>query len=411
MSGCKLCSLKNVNILYITGAYPVSSETFVVRMIQGIENLGHSVKLAAFARGDDQEQVKTPLKEVVYLGEGKMGRWARVAQALRLIIFGGPSMLSMIRALWVGIRDPASRYITYLILADGISRLGDCDLIHAQFGGVGRVMLKLKKAGIINRPMVVSFRGQDSSELLRRHPGIYREIYEVGDAFLPVSREVLETHRSEGCSPDKLQVHRSCLPLSEFPFTPGRGCLGKEFLAVGRLVEKKGFSVLVQALKLLQDRGVTFRARIIGEGKDRPELQRLINEFGMGLQVELLGQKSQSEVRQWMIDSDILVVPSKTDSRGDKEGIPNVIKEAMALGTAVVASRHGGIPELVEDGVTGFLIEENNAHALASCLSSLVCAPIPETLLVNARRKIESEYSSQTLSIELENIYSRVLST
>ncbi len=142
-------------------------------------------------------------------------------------------------------------------------------------------------------------------------------------------------------------------------------------LAVGRLVPKKGYPVLLEALAGLHRGGVEFSARIVGGGDLRPELVRRIDELGLTDRVELLGALAQPAVRAEYAAADVLVQASVVTANGDRDGIPNSVMEAMACGLPVVASSVAGIPEVVRDGRTGLLVPPGDSAALTAALQRL----------------------------------------
>ncbi len=146
---------------------------------------------------------------------------------------------------------------------------------------------------------------------------------------------------------------------------------GEYVLSVGRLEEKKGFMVLLDALALLAGRGIRLNAKIVGDGGCRGALERRIGELGLKNTVELTGSLGHDDVLRLMRGSFFLVHSGIVAADGDRDGIPNVVVEAMGLGKAVVASAVGGIPELVEDGVDGLLCESGSAESLATAVARL----------------------------------------
>jgi len=136
---------------------------------------------------------------------------------------------------------------------------------------------------------------------------------------------------------------------------------------VGRLVPKKGYDDLLEALRLLQQRGVEFTLNHIGSGELDDAVRRQIQALGLQSRVNLLGTLPRQEVLNYYQRSHCLVLACKVAANGDRDGIPNVLVEAMAVGLPVISTRVSAIPELVEDGVNGMLVEPANPHALANC--------------------------------------------
>jgi len=168
----------------------------------------------------------------------------------------------------------------------------------------------------------------------------------------------------------KVTVVHHGLNLSEWPFR-GERKMGSPplILAVGRLTAKKGFPYLIEAAALLRDRGVDFRADIVGpDGGLEPELRRLVADRQLETRVRLVGEMAPAEVKARMAEADLLAMPSIQPDRGSSDGIPNVVLEAMALGTPVVSTDAGGIAEVVFPGRTGWLVAQRDPAGLADAL-------------------------------------------
>jgi len=145
---------------------------------------------------------------------------------------------------------------------------------------------------------------------------------------------------------------------------------------------------------------------VVGEGALRGELERLIGELGVGAHVRLLGWRSHDEVIRLCGSAHLMVAPSVTAANGDQEGIPNAVKEAMALGLPVVATRHSGIPELVEDGVSGLLVPERDVDALADRLAYLIDHGDAWATMARAGRAVvEADFDIEKLNDSLERLY------
>jgi len=178
--------------------------------------------------------------------------------------------------------------------------------------------------------------------------------------------------------------------LRRFRPRPPKGSEELRLLAVGRLVEKKGFHVLVAAAARLD---FPFRLRIVGDGPEREHLSEMIEEHGLAGRVTLEGPLTHAELPEAYAGSDAVVVPSVQDSSGDRDGLPNVVLEAMACARAVVASDISAVGCAVGDGETGLLVPPGDACALASALRRLADAPaLRERLGRGGRARVERDY-------------------
>ncbi len=153
---------------------------------------------------------------------------------------------------------------------------------------------------------------------------------------------------------------------------PADGGQPPTILAVGRLVDKKGFHILVEAAALLRDRGLPFRCELIGDGPDRAMLEQLISERALGEHLQLFGARPQQAVMAAMREATVLAMPCVVSADGNRDGLPTVLIEAMALGTPVVSTAVTGIPELVSDGLTGLCVAPDDPVALADALERLL---------------------------------------
>ncbi|MCA9197123.1 MAG: glycosyltransferase [Planctomycetales bacterium] len=201
----------------------------------------------------------------------------------------------------------------------------------------------------------------------------------------------------------KSTVVRCGMNLEDYPFQPNDHQPGNplRILAVGRFVEKKGFSYLIQAVKLLVESGMSADVTILGSGPLDQSLRSLVESGGLSDVVNMPGKVSSAEVRRLMESVDLVVVPSVTSVTGEMEGIPVVLMEAMALGTPVLATAHSGIPELVQPE-TGMLVPEQDAQALCDAIRSFQ----PDAQRTeNARKKIEDEFEIRHVVAERRRLF------
>jgi colanic acid/amylovoran biosynthesis glycosyltransferase len=172
-------------------------------------------------------------------------------------------------------------------------------------------------------------------------------------------------------------------------------------------VPKKGFPVLLEAAARLL---APVRLRIVGDGEQRGELERRIAELGLGARVELAGPATHDELPAEYAAAHIVVVPSIADAKGDRDGLPNVVLEAMSCARPVVASDIGAVSSAVVDGRTGVLVPPGDAEALAGALEFLVDQPdMRERLGREARARVEADFElgscTARLRAFLETVY------
>jgi glycosyltransferase involved in cell wall biosynthesis len=158
------------------------------------------------------------------------------------------------------------------------------------------------------------------------------------------------------------------------PVTPS-GIIKPVLISVGQLKEKKGFTYLLQACRLLKDWGYDFECQIVGDGPLYESLAAQIRQLRLEGVVELCGMLAHQDVIQKYRQASVFVLPAVLAADGDRDGIPNVILEAMAMNLPVVSTEHSGIPEVLENGLNGLLVQPADIHALAKALAYLLDNP------------------------------------
>jgi colanic acid/amylovoran biosynthesis glycosyltransferase len=287
------------------------------------------------------------------------------------------------------------------------------DIIHCQFGHLAERFSFTKE--LWRAKFVVTFRGFDWSALPRVHgKGMYARTFETADAVIVGSEHGRARVINLGCPPYKIVKHHSGTDVGMFSFKnrrrePDRAV---RILTVARLVEKKGIEYAIRAVaQSMQCCSRAFLYRIVGDGPMASKLKQLIAALGYEGRIELLGWRTHKQVRDLMHDSHIFLLPSITARNGDEEGIPGSIREAMATGMPVIATLHGGIPELVKDGESGFLVPEGDVEGLAKRINHLLEHPgCWSKIGLAGRRRVEAHFDAYKLNEQLAELYTRLLS-
>jgi len=288
------------------------------------------------------------------------------------------------------------------------------DIIHCQFGVLGPEGVHIKQVLGGTIKLVTSFRGYDATKILHREPRLYDELFETGDLFLPVSQSLKDQVAIHGCPEEKIVVLPSGIECGKFPLPENRKSEDKPLtvITIARLVEKKGIAYAIEATARVLETGRLIRYVIVGEGVLRKSLEWLIEKLDLHGHVQLLGRKNHEEAIQLLRKAHILIAPSITTTEGDQEGIPNALKEAMVLGLPVISTFHGGIPELVEDGVSGFLVKEKDIESMAEKLMYLIERPeVRESMGQVGQGHIQKNYEIKKLNDQLVKLYEQVLET
>jgi len=257
-------------------------------------------------------------------------------------------------------------------VAERLQHFG-ADILHAHHGYSAVRFLLLTH--YMRLPMVVTFGGRDLAVDARREAGgrLYRYLFAAAGQCVTVSEDLRALAIDLGCPPERIStVHRGLsskdIPSVLSPLEHGP----IETLMVGRFVTKKGHADALRALAKLGADVPAWRLTIIGNGAGKKKLEETIRSSGLTDRVRILDVMPPDDLRNRMSKSDIMLHPSRTAPDGDREGVPNVLMEAMASGLPVVATCHGGIPELVKDGTTGLLAPEGDPAALAAALERMI---------------------------------------
>jgi colanic acid/amylovoran biosynthesis glycosyltransferase len=402
-----------VKVAFLVNQFPSVSETFVLNQIVGLIDLGHDVHVFAAKSGGegkihDNYEKYDLLKKTHYYRIPK-NKILRILKAIFFIVkYALGNSKAMFRSLNILKYGKQAGSLSLLFMSIPFLERGPFDIIHAQFGTLGLSALSLNQILPRKCKLVTSIRGYDVTVFLKKYPGIYHELFREGALFLPVCEFLKERLLQEGCDEKKIMVHHSGIDCSKFHYVQRERVPGGpvKILTIARLIEKKGVSFAIKAVSHLLSKREKVEYAVVGDGMLRENLQELIRGMGIERQVTLLGWKTHEEVKRLLEDSHVLVAPSLTTDGGDQEGIPNAIKEAMATGLPVISTFHSGIPELVTDGLSGLLVPERDAAALADALTYLIRQPeVCKEMGQAGRRQVEQKFDTNSLNKELEELY------
>ena len=393
-----------MRVIYFVSLFPCWSETFIVREINELIKLGVDVRIVSLKHASEklvQSDAKVLLERVVYpktgaaaligaLAQCLLHPWRSCAELARLAsgLAGRPEALAKTLVVW---------WRTLGLI--GTIRKLQPDHLHAHWATYPSTaaMLASRRIGV-----PYSFTAHAHDIFLEDH---YLAQKMRSAAFGVTISEFNRKYLADKVSPMALErmriVHCGVSP-QDFVFAPAARRPG-QLLAVGRLDEIKGFRHLVDACQLLAQRGVDFQCNVIGDGPLRAELEQRIAQASLTGKVTLLGVRKQEEVRQFLAEASMFVLPSVVTSRGDRDGIPVALMEAMAVGLPVVSTRVSGIPELVEHGVSGLLAEPGDAANLADCIQQLLVSPErAQQMAVRARQQVEHDFD---IAIEARKLH------
>ncbi len=339
---------------------------------------------------------------VIYIGRRMFGGAPAGAEVVTLKIGWARALRLML------LRDPRP-----LLAALGDRRI---DLLHAHFAVDGVYACKLARR--LRVPLVTTLHGFDVSRrrrslLLSLRPALvhavlgWRGLIRESALFLAVSQAVAEAAVRRGASQGRLKRHAVGVDLDRL--RPGGVGEPGLIVHVGRLVEKKGCSVLLEALAAIADRTPKARLVVIGEGPLRGRLEAQAARLGLGARVRLLGGLDHAATLEWLSRAAVVAVPSRTARNGDTEGLPTVVIEAAALGRAIVASDVAGTAEAVQDEVSALLVPPGDVERLAEALARMLAEPgLAARLGAAARRQVERHYDLIGQTRQLEAHYDAV---
>jgi colanic acid/amylovoran biosynthesis glycosyltransferase len=365
-----------MRIAVILGGFPKLSETFILRQLTGLADLGHEIDI--YARRNPREAAVQPdVQRYGFLArtryyEVPAGRLARATCALTTFVGAFPRHpVAMLRCLNL------ARYRSVYALLNNVIFAAPFldrryDVIYCFWGGNGMDFIVLKDLFPATR-FVNRFGGDDyalGDELGADALALLRE---RADAFI-VQTDCYgrATLRRYGFDDAKIATYRHVIAVEDIPFRERRFDGERlRIVTVARLVDKKGLDHGIRAVAALQARNPHLRVeyRIVGDGPLAGRLADLVQELKAGDVIELLGAKTTPEVMRWIGESDVFLLPSLMEQAG------YVLLEAQATGIPVVATRVGGVPEMVREGRSAILVGAGDAAALTSALQRLADHP------------------------------------
>jgi colanic acid/amylovoran biosynthesis glycosyltransferase len=385
-------------LAYVIGTYPVPTTTFVDREIEALRRLGAHVRVISIRRpspiglSETQRRLRSEVRYVLPVPSRDVVR----SHVRFLRSMPGTYLRTLVYVLSRPHPSFRSRAKTLLHFGTGvhvaglIRELPPIDHLHAHF--VDRAALVALVAG---RLLGRSFSATAHANDIYVHPVLLHEKIASAKFIATCTRHNSEYLRSavNGASGGKVRCVYHGLDLRDYP--PSRASRRSRplLLAVGQLKPKKGLHHLVEACRILAQRGSSFECEIVGEGPLRRELAARIAELDLRSRVRLLGALPHEVVVDRYREAAIFVLPCVTGPDGDRDGIPNVILEAMATGVPVVSTRHSGIPEAVEDGRTGLLVPPGDPEELADAIERLLeDGTLRERLGSRGRERVEEVF-------------------
>ena len=400
-------------IAYFAAVFPNRSETFVYREVRELRRRGWDVRTVSL--NDPKEP---GLADFADLEKGNT------------IVYGSGAGQTFLAMLAEGLRHPlrgARTKLTALFdaIAPGepMSIKNRLKTIVQGLAGIG-IARKLRKAGVkhihchfAHAPSSVgmyaamelgvpfSFTGH-ANDLFQRRSLLTKKVRRA--AFVACISEWHRTfYESAGADVAKCHVIRCGVPVAEWtPRDLEHNRKPIEVLTVCRLVEKKGVDTLLRGLHdfTARSRGA-FHLTIAGDGEESNNLKALANELRLSASCEFLGAVSNDRVRELLSNADYFALPCRTDSHGDRDGIPVVLMEAMACGVPVISGDLPAIRELITQGESGMLVDGTKPEEVAKALMQLEDdEPLRARIAKGGRKRVESEFSLEENVSRLEKL-------
>jgi glycosyltransferase involved in cell wall biosynthesis len=367
-------------LLYVIGTYPSLTTTFIDREIEALQRRGVEVQVISLRRPDHplspaQRRAQREVRYVLPVRVGALvaGQFAAVCRTpwryLRSLAYLLTRPHPSTRARW--------RTALHVAMAVHVNRMvatgPPVDHVHAHF-----VDRAATVAMVVSRLSGLPYSATAHAKDIYVEPVLLPEKL-TGARFVATCTRYNATHLTAigGGAADIRCVHHGIDAAAYTPAVRERAAPAARplLLAVAQLREKKGLGDLLDAVAELRDRGYRFRCEIVGEGPLRATLERHIVRRSLGDVVTLAGALPHPAVVERYRRATVFTLPCVTAEDGDRDGIPNVILEAMAMELPVVATRHSGIPEVVEHGTNGLLVEPHDVPGLADALARVLDDP------------------------------------
>lgn len=360
-------------VAYIIGTYPLLTTTFIDREIRMLRSWGVEIHIVSLRRLTNEVSPEQAALGATVTYTRPVRPLAFVGRHLHFILRKpGRYLMTLARLVSRKGQSPRQRLRTIGHFGLAVYVAGELD------GGIGRI-----HAHFIDRSAIVAHVASELLDVPYSITAHASDIY-VDPVLLDIKMEKAEfvatctgynraylADQVNGAA-EKVEVLYHGLEIGNYEPMVGADSEVPTLIAVGQLKEKKGYRYLLDACRVLVDRGVAFHCEIIGEGPERDELERRIRELVLDRHITLLGALPHSAVIAAYRRADVFVLPCVIGRDGDRDGIPNVILEAMAMQLPVVSTKHSGIPEAVAHKKTGILAAPGDAEALAEALIAVL---------------------------------------
>lgn len=423
--GCSMNGLLSIAIA--VSNFPSLSQTFIALQIDELIARGHRVIIVNMGRRREKAFLPQSLQnkysslEIINSSYAlQTGKWARRLVLCRNILINGITFpLPSLKVLLFFIKTKNGKLFKEIhVDAYQFRTVPETNIVHCQFSTLGARYEKLIRFGFIKKnrkKLAVSIRGYDISVYENEAGTDWLALFRTFDLFLPVCRYFETKLRELGCK-KTIAVAGSPVNTAELGELSARKSPHNDktvkIISVCRLVEKKGLDTAIEAISRVVHihKQTNFHYTIIGDGPLYKKLEQAIKQNEIVAYVSFAGKKPTTEALKEMAQADILLAPSKKGSDGNSEGIPNAVKEAMALMLTVVSTTHAGIPEIITHGVNGYLVPENDPDSLAEIIVKLIRDRyLRDCVSDRAARQVYDNFSPEKTTDKLLSLYQNIL--
>jgi glycosyltransferase involved in cell wall biosynthesis len=367
-----------LSLTYVIGSYPGLTKTFIDREIQALRRWGVDLQVLAIRRppaGTPLSQEQRELQRgVIYL---LPVAWRALLLSHLYFLARHPRRFfaTLVYLLTRPHPDIQTRAMTALHFSEGVYaayllRKRRFRELHAHF--VDRAATVALVAGrLLGKPYSVSIHA--GADIFVKPVLLREKVLRARHVVTCTRYNKARVEAIVGCDlSDKISHIHHGIELAKYDPAPAAANNPPLILSVGQLAPRKGFAQLLQACARLKNRGYDFTCEIVGEGPQRAELERLIAVLGLEQRVTLCGAQSHEEVIEKYRRATIFALACIETADGDRDGFPNVLAEAMAMRVPVISTNISAIPELLEDGANGLLIESQDLDALTGAIARLL---------------------------------------
>lgn len=403
-------------IAYLASEIPSLSATFIYKEILALQERGLQVITMSVHYPivpAKEAELKKILENTHFLYQQK---FTSVIVSNLKVFFRHPSrylitLFLLLSDMWqIGLINPeALKLLYHFFQASQVAKILEehqCQHLHIHFAHVP-TQIGMYASSLSKIPFTFTSHANDLFE----RGLLLKEKVNRSKAAITISEYNRKFMVSQGLDPRKIKLVRCGIDTKKYEFIDHQKHTNKQpvIISLGRLVEKKGMDTLILSLKNLAEGRKDFSGEIAGDGLLINELKSLVSQHNLTSKINFKGAIAHDDVFSWMRQADIFVLACKEDRNGDQDGIPVVLMEAMAVGIPVVSTEISGIPELIQDGVSGFLAKPNDPESLTEAIERVLNGSKPIAQITKAaRQRIVDEFDQDKNIDRLLDIFNQI---